>query len=47
MREALESDRCVVYLFDEQWQGTVVAESVAPGWHRALGARIADPCFAD
>ncbi len=46
MREALESDRCVVYLFDEKWQGTVVAESVAPGWPRALGAKIADPCFA-
>jgi methyl-accepting chemotaxis protein PixJ len=47
MREALESDRCVVYLFDEKWQGTIVAESVAPGWPRALGAKIADPCFAE
>jgi len=24
-----------------------VAESVAPGWPRALGAKIADPCFAE
>ncbi len=47
MREALESDRCIVYLFDATWKGTVVAESVAPGWPRALGAQIADPCFAD
>ncbi|APB34038.1 methyl-accepting chemotaxis protein [Gloeomargarita lithophora Alchichica-D10] len=47
MREALESDRCVVYLFDATWKGTVMAESVAPGWPRALGAQIADPCFAD
>ncbi|MEN9249999.1 MAG: GAF domain-containing protein [Gloeomargarita sp. GXS_bins_116] len=47
MREALESDRCVVYLFDEQWQGRIVAESVAPGWPRALGAQIYDPCFAE
>ncbi|MCS7031266.1 MAG: GAF domain-containing protein [Gloeomargarita sp. SKYG116] len=46
MREALESDRCVVYLFDENWKGTIVAESVAPGWPRALGAQIDDPCFA-
>ncbi|MBF2099371.1 MAG: GAF domain-containing protein, partial [Gloeomargaritaceae cyanobacterium C42_A2020_066] len=47
VREALQSDRCVVYLFDEQWQGTVVAESVVPGHPKALGALIADPCFAD
>ncbi len=47
MREALASDRCVVYLFDATWKGTVMAESVAVGWPKALGAQIADPCFAD
>lgn len=46
-REALVSDRVVVYLFDEQWHGTVVAESVGRGWTPALGANIADPCFAE
>ncbi|NEQ66697.1 MAG: GAF domain-containing protein [Symploca sp. SIO2D2] len=45
-REALGTDRVVVYQFDPQWQGTVVAESVGRGWPTALGATIADPCFA-
>ncbi|MGB3559320.1 MAG: methyl-accepting chemotaxis protein [Geitlerinemataceae cyanobacterium] len=45
-QESLNADRALVYKFDENWQGTIVAESVVPGWPRALGARIADPCFA-
>lgn len=47
IRQALKSDRVVVYSFNEQWQGTVIAESVAAGFPRALGAQIYDPCFAD
>ncbi|WP_413160582.1 GAF domain-containing protein [Capilliphycus salinus ALCB114379] len=45
-QEALKSDRVVVYQFDANWAGTVVAESVAVGFPEALGANIADPCFA-
>ncbi|MBW4582900.1 MAG: GAF domain-containing protein [Tildeniella nuda ZEHNDER 1965/U140] len=45
-RDALGVDRTIVYLFDEHWKGTVTAESVAPGFPIALGAQIADPCFA-
>ena len=47
IRLALKTDRVVVYGFNEKWQGTVIAESVAEGWPRALGAKIDDPCFAD
>jgi methyl-accepting chemotaxis protein len=47
VREALKTDRVVVYLFDENWQGTIVAESVGASWPKALGANIADPCFAE
>jgi methyl-accepting chemotaxis protein PixJ len=47
VRKALVSDRVVVYLFDDSWKGTVMAESVAPGFPKALGAQIADPCFAE
>ncbi|NJO45585.1 MAG: GAF domain-containing protein [Oscillatoriales cyanobacterium RM2_1_1] len=46
-RAALQTDRVVIYLFDPHWKGTVVAESVSPEWPSALGAEIADPCFAD
>ncbi|MBC7970276.1 MAG: GAF domain-containing protein [Verrucomicrobia bacterium] len=45
-RDALAADRTLIYLFDETWKGTVMAESVAPGFPVALGAQIADPCFA-
>jgi methyl-accepting chemotaxis protein PixJ len=47
VRKALVSDRVIVYLFDDFWKGTVMAESVAPGFPKALGAQIADPCFAE
>ncbi|PIG95519.1 chemotaxis protein [Gloeocapsopsis sp. IPPAS B-1203] len=47
VRQVLQSDRVVVYTFNEQWQGTVIAESVAVGFPQALGANINDPCFAD
>lgn len=45
--KSLNTDRTVVYLFDENWQGSVVAESVVKGFTKALGANIADPCFGD
>ncbi|NET38562.1 MAG: GAF domain-containing protein, partial [Cyanothece sp. SIO1E1] len=46
IRPAMQSDRVVVYTFDENWKGTIVAESMMGDWPRALGAKIADPCFA-
>ena len=47
IRETLKTDRVIVYIFDADWQGTIVAESVGSDWPKALGANIADPCFAD
>ncbi|PZO14202.1 MAG: hypothetical protein DCF25_15225 [Leptolyngbya foveolarum] len=44
---ALSTSRVIVYLFHDDWSGTVVAESVEPQWPQALGAEIADPCFAE
>ena len=46
-RQTIEADRTIVYKFDKNWQGKIIAESVAPGWPHALGAEIYDPCFAD
>jgi methyl-accepting chemotaxis protein PixJ len=46
-RTALESDRVLVYLFDQNWSGRIVAESVERRFPIALGAQIADPCFAE
>jgi len=47
VRATLKTDRAIVYLFDDSWQGSIVAESVGRGWPKSLGANIADPCFAE
>lgn len=47
IRETLQTDRAIVYLFDENWKGSIMAESVAHEYPSALGAVIADPCFAE
>ncbi len=44
--QVLQADRAIVFLFDAQWQGTIVAEAVTPGWNSALQKQIHDPCFA-
>ncbi|MDJ0647887.1 MAG: methyl-accepting chemotaxis protein [Xenococcaceae cyanobacterium MO_188.B19] len=46
-RNALNCDRVIVYTFNEQWQGKVVAESVESGFPEAINAEIYDPCFAE
>ncbi|MDJ0686890.1 MAG: GAF domain-containing protein [Xenococcaceae cyanobacterium MO_188.B32] len=47
VRKVLECDRVMVYNFDPQWNGTVVAESVVPGFSKALWREIKDPCFME
>ncbi|HHP7230795.1 MAG TPA: GAF domain-containing protein, partial [Xenococcaceae cyanobacterium] len=45
-RKLLKCDRAIVYQFDANWYGTIIAESVALGYPRALNSQIQDPCFA-
>ncbi|KOP27743.1 chemotaxis protein [Hapalosiphon sp. MRB220] len=45
VQEAIKADRIIVYRFDENWVGTIVAECVGDEWSSTLGAEIADPCF--
>lgn len=47
IRKALKTDRVIVYSFDDNWQGTVIAESVDRNYPQSLGAKILDPCFAE
>lgn len=47
VRETLETDRVVVYLFDETWKGTFAAEAVESGYPAALGNDLYDPCFKE
>ena len=46
VRRVLKCDRVVVYSLNHDLRyGSVIAESVAPGWTRALNKEIEDPCF--
>jgi two-component system sensor histidine kinase/response regulator len=36
LRQALDCDRTVVYSFNPDWSGNIIAESVMPGWHPLL-----------
>ena len=45
VRRALDCDRVVIYSLNWENHGVVIAESVAPGWTKALGITIKDPCF--
>jgi PAS domain S-box-containing protein len=45
VRNLLQVDRVLVYQFAPDMSGTIVAESVAPGWTVALGKKIQDTCF--
>ncbi|MGF1485986.1 MAG: methyl-accepting chemotaxis protein [Prochloraceae cyanobacterium] len=47
IRATLETDRVIVYTFEENWKGTIIAESVRDNLPKSLGAEIEDPCFAE
>ncbi|MDJ0650251.1 MAG: GAF domain-containing protein, partial [Xenococcaceae cyanobacterium MO_188.B19] len=39
-------DRVIVYQFDADWNGTIISESVVPGYAKSLNSHIQDSCFA-
>ena len=43
VRQALKTDRIVIYQFKTDWCGTIVAESVVPGCQKLLGNEVTDP----
>jgi methyl-accepting chemotaxis protein PixJ len=45
VRKVLSTDRVLVYSFSADWFGTVIAESVVPGYPKVLRSEIQDPCF--
>jgi methyl-accepting chemotaxis protein PixJ len=47
IRRAFQCDRALIYRFNPDWSGTVVAESVTANAPKALGAQIMDPCFRE
>ncbi len=47
VRRLLETDRVILFRFDDQWNGNVVVESVLPGYPASLNDVIDDPCFRE
>jgi GAF domain-containing protein len=46
VRRTIDADRVLIYsLNPTNWEGTVVAESVAPEWPQTMRLKIDDPCF--
>lgn len=45
VRSFFKADRVLVYRFDQEWEGTVVVESVEPPWIASLGTDVKDICF--
>ncbi|MCF4965975.1 PAS domain S-box protein [Nostoc sp. CMAA1605] len=45
VRQFLQADRVLIYRFHSDMSGTVVSESVLPGWTASLEAQIQDTCF--
>ena len=47
LRQFLQTDRVIIFRFQPDWSGTVVAESIATGWTALLESNINDPCFGE
>jgi PAS domain S-box-containing protein len=47
VRQFLSADRVVIYQFQPDMSGTIVAEAVLPGWTASLGVQIKDTCFQE
>jgi twitching motility protein PilJ len=43
IRQALGCDRVIIYMFHDDWHGSIIAESIAPGWRKILGEIVEDP----
>ncbi|MEM8808160.1 MAG: ATP-binding protein [Cyanobacteria bacterium P01_G01_bin.38] len=44
-RQLLDCDRTIIYRFESDMSGTIVAESVLSDWTTSLSARLVDTCF--
>lgn len=45
VRQILQTDRVIIFRFQPDWKGKVVAESVSSDWTAILSTKIHDPCL--
>jgi twitching motility protein PilJ len=43
LRQVLGCDRVIIYDFNDDWNGTIIAEAIAPGWRKILHEEVQDP----
>lgn len=43
IRQVLKADRVIIYRFNADWSGTIIAESLGAGWIKTLGITVNDP----
>jgi PAS domain-containing protein len=46
VRQLFDTDRVLIFQFNPDWSGTVIAESVGAEWKAVLSEKITDPCLA-
>ena len=47
IRRVLKAERVVVYGFDPNWKGKILAEAVTSGWTQTIDREIEDTCFRE
>ncbi|MGJ5676298.1 MAG: GAF domain-containing protein [Nostochopsis sp.] len=47
LHQALKVDRAIFYIIDEDFSGSIIAESVEIFWPRCLGLKVNDLCLVD
>jgi signal transduction histidine kinase len=47
IKQVLNCDRVIVYQFDQDFAGSIVAEAVTLPWRRSRGEQIIDTCFQE
>jgi PAS domain S-box-containing protein len=47
VRQFLQTDRVIIYRFEPNWSGIIIAEAVAEGWRSILGMQITDTYFVN
>jgi signal transduction histidine kinase/DNA-binding response OmpR family regulator len=43
LRRAIQCDRALIYRFNPDWSGIVVAEAIAPNWNAIIPVHVKDP----
>jgi two-component system, cell cycle sensor histidine kinase and response regulator CckA len=47
VRHFLDTDRVIIFRFEQDWSGEVMVESVGSEWTAILSTTIYDPCFSE